>query len=78
MNLSVGEGFDPWGYLDSVTINNYQYVRGEDGVLYGTLPGDVLDSSAVQIENPVDTNTPGVYEVSTAPTTKTEHRARYA
>ena len=63
VNLSVGEGFDPWGYLDSVTINNYQYVRGEDGVLYGTLPGDVLDSSAVQIENPVDTNTPGVYEV---------------
>ncbi len=63
VNLSVGEGFDPWGYLDSVTINNYQYVRGEDGILYGTLTGEVLDSSAVQIENPVDTNTPGVYEV---------------
>lgn len=63
INLSVGEGFDPWGYLDSVTVNHYQYVKEEDGILHGSTAEDILDSSAVQIENPVDVNTPGVYEV---------------
>ncbi|MDM8247304.1 hypothetical protein QUW49_01415 [Lacrimispora saccharolytica] len=64
INLSVGEGFDPWGYLDSVTINRSQYVKGEDGILRnGMNEEEILDSSAIQIENPVDTNTPGVYEV---------------
>lgn len=63
VNLSVGEGFDPWNYLESVTVNFYEYVKGEDGVLRGNLEDEILDPSAVQIENPVDTNTPGVYEV---------------
>lgn len=63
INLSVGEGFDPWGYLDSVTVNHYQYVKEEDGILHGSTEEDILDPSAVQIENPVDVNTPGVYEV---------------
>lgn len=63
INLSVGEGFDPWGYLDSVTVNHYQYVKEEDGILHGSTAEDILDPSAVQIENPVDVNTPGVYEV---------------
>ena len=63
VNLSVGEGFDPWGYLASVTVNHYDYVKGGDGVLYGAQSGEVLDAAGVQIENPVDTNTPGVYEV---------------
>lgn len=63
INLSVGEGFDPWGYLDSVTVNHYQYVKEEDGILHGSIAEDILDPSAVQIENPVDVNTPGVYEV---------------
>lgn len=63
INLSVGEDFDPWGYLDSVTVNHYQYVKEEDGILHGSTEEDILDPSAVQIENPVDVNTPGVYEV---------------
>lgn len=64
INLSVGEGFDPWGYLDSVTVNRSQYVRGGDGILRNSInEEEILDSSAIQIENPVDTNTPGDYEV---------------
>lgn len=63
VNLSAGEGFDPWRYLDSVAVNQYEYVKGEDGVLHGSTEEDVLDASAIQIENPVDVKKPGVYEV---------------
>ena len=46
-----------------MTVNHYQYVKEEDGILHGSTEEDILDPSAVQIENPVDVNTPGVYEV---------------
>lgn len=64
VNLTSGEAFDPWTYLSSVTVNRSEYVKGEDGILRNSFnEEEILDSSAVQIENPVDTNTPGVYEV---------------
>ena len=64
VNLSVGEGFDPWGYLSSVTLNHYQYTKGEDGIFRSSInEEEMFDPAAVQIENPVDINTPGVYEV---------------
>lgn len=64
INLSVGEGFDPWGYLNSITVDRNPYVRGDDGAFRNSFNEDeIYDLSSVQISNPVDTNTPGVYEV---------------
>ncbi|MCI5648525.1 MAG: hypothetical protein MR332_03690 [Fusicatenibacter sp.] len=65
INVPVGTAVNPWDYLDSVTVNGRTYEKAEDGQLHGVIDEEeVLGSDQVMIENPLDANTPGVYEIA--------------
>ena len=73
--IEKGETIDPWSYVESVRMNNTEYTRFDDGVLYSsnyqtmlsTNPEEIEDyviyQNEMQIADGVDSNTPGVYEV---------------
>lgn len=64
INISKGQGIDPWSYLETVVIDGMEYEKGEDGNFYGTRdPEAVLVREQIIVENPVDVNKTGVYEV---------------
>ena len=64
IHVPVGTAVKPWYYLQSVTVGGRTYEKQGDGLLhYIYNEEEVLGSDQVSVENPVDTNTPGVYEI---------------
>lgn len=67
--LPVGSVFNPWDYVEQITIRDLKYTKAEDGNLYtpnpdGRLMKTVITPEEVQITHNVDVNTPGSYEVT--------------
>ena len=64
LHLKKGELLDPYRYLESVTVNGRVYKKekaGTDGLSDSSQ--DILDPERISIENPVEQDVPGVYEV---------------
>lgn len=63
-----GNELNPWDFVQKITLNGVDYERGEDGNLYDTSPGEKktrtsITPEEVVIENNVDYNTQGIYEI---------------
>lgn len=63
-----GEALNPWDYVQMLTVNGIEYERGEDGILYDPKPKQKqkrvsIAPEEVVIEDNVDYNTPGTYEI---------------
>lgn len=58
--------FDPWDYVERITMNGLTYLRGDDGVLWTEEAGvsRSISEADVLIEGEIDKTTPGVYEIT--------------
>lgn len=59
---------NPWDYVQKITADGIEFERGEDGILYDPKPRDnqkrvAITPEEVVIEDNVDYNTPGNYEI---------------
>ena len=68
VNTPLGESIDVTSLIDQINYHNSTYRRGEDGNYYsGEYDSEgnakMFTSEAVQIDENIDWNTPGVYEV---------------
>lgn len=60
----VGSAVDPLSYIEHVQVGAAEYVKDESGVLRNSVnEDDVITAEDMVITNPVDINTPGVYEI---------------
>lgn len=77
IHVQMGEGIDPWFYMEEVSCRGTVYRPGTDNEGRPILAedrGDALGSGTsmedreyltdIEIINPVDTNTPGTYEIT--------------
>ncbi len=65
IHLDLQQAFDPEEYLESVTVDQMVYERGEDSALHAMADEEkTLESDQLSIDNPVDTGSGGVYEVT--------------
>lgn len=65
IHLDLQQAFDPEKYLESVTVDQMVYERGKDGALHAMADEEkTLGSDQLSIDNPVDTGSGGVYEVT--------------
>lgn len=68
--ISKGTEIQPWDYVQQITIGGIKYIRGEDGVLTDANPNPqqgqrtAIISEEVQINNEVDCDKEGVYEIT--------------
>lgn len=67
--VAAGSPFDPYSYLDSVTVGNHRYavVRGEGNYNREDTGRDeeiVVGTDSISVEGEVDTSVPGTYRVT--------------
>lgn len=62
--LSVGSGFDPLQYLKTITVDGVGYQMVDGNMVRPNVEGEVYDLNNIVIDNPVNTEAPGWYEVS--------------
>lgn len=63
-----GTAVDPWNYVQAVKMDNREFERGEDGILYETHPVNgqaqgAIGPQNIMITQDIDYNVPGVYEI---------------
>lgn len=63
-----GNALNPWDYVRKITLSGIDFERGEDGALYDPNPKQgqkrvSITQEEVVIEQNIDYNTPGTYEI---------------
>lgn len=63
-----GQPIDAWSYVNQVRIGGVEYKKGGDGILRNAVNSQTEEQKTIAaqdmvITNPVDYNTPGVYEI---------------
>ena len=61
--LEAGENLNPRDYLQEIDVGGRNYKKTSSGSLI-CAQGDSISSGEVSVENPVDVNTPGTYEIT--------------
>ena len=65
IHLDLQQPFDPQAYLESVSVDQMLYEKREDGALHAASDEEeLLGENQFSIDNPVDTGSAGVYEVT--------------
>ena len=65
IHLDLQQPFDPQAYLESVSVDQMLYEKREDGALHAaSYEEELLGENQFSIDNPVDTGSAGVYEVT--------------
>lgn len=71
--IQKGQSFDPLSYLDTMTIYSRNYAWGGRNAGFvrqtGDMEADTIPTADIDLSGKVDTNTPGVYEVTYSYTT---------
>lgn len=61
--IKTGESLDPWDYVQEIDAGGQKFEKTSSGLLKSA-QGDTISSSQVSVSNPVDSNTPGTYEIT--------------